>query len=223
VARGEQAALKNLADMLKGALAGAAAMLSAEKQRAKGEGDAITAAMMILASHHAQAAVTSLQPEVEDGELVVEVDLAFGDPAMFASLVGIGAAIAVPAFLNYIERAKQAEAQAVLAQLEVFITLHYVEHGTLPPSAPLTPADPSRCCGDGCAPDPSAWAHDSWRTLGFELTGTHRYAYEYERHDGDSFTLRALADLGCDGHISGFEKNGRVVDGSIDVGPEIRL
>lgn len=220
VITGEQEGLENLRDMFEATLGGAQAMVGAERSRAKQEGDVAEAAGMIFAFHHLRGAIAALEPEVEDGVFSVDVELSFGDPAMIASVIGMSAAIAVPAFLQYIDRAKQSEASAMLAQLEVLVTLYAIEHEALPPSAPLTPEDPSACC-DGCVGD---WSDEAWVALDFRPYGEHRYSYEYERHDDSSFTLRALADLACDGYVTGFEASGRMLDsGLVEVSEPVEI
>lgn len=94
--------------------------------------------------------------------------------------------------------------------------------GQLPPSAPMTPAA-GACCKepDGtCAPDMGDWNQEGWKTVGFAPRDPHRYSYEMITKD-QTVTIRAQADLDCDGVLSTYETVGTVVDGSLEFSPKL--
>jgi hypothetical protein len=144
---------------------------------------------------------------------------------------GIGAAMAIPAFIGYIRQAKIAEAEQSLERIvrsaesaaAAAETKGAEADRRLPPSAPLTP--PFRCCeqADGrCPPEPSLWEHPSWHALGFFPAESHYYQYEFVS-DGQSFTARALGDLDCDGVMSTFERSGQInAQGQLVITPGLR-
>ncbi|MBU0552539.1 hypothetical protein KJ940_13780, partial [Myxococcota bacterium] len=89
---------------------------------------------------------------------------------------------------------------------------YFYEHDQrFPPSAPLTPGAPTEAfCAQGAAAPRAeiAWDHPTWQALSFKPIGPHYFAYSFESSGqgvGATFTLRATADLDCDGVPSTFE------------------
>ncbi len=115
-------------------------------------------------------------------------------------LVGVGAAVAIPAFMKYIQRSKAAQARVELGQLFLKATIARMEQKPLT-AAPLTPAaDPCADGGDGSyASTPVMWSHPTWKALGFAPTGKLYYRYAFEPGEGQGFTIKAVGDLDCDG------------------------
>ena len=131
------------------------------------------------------------------------------------------AAVAIPAFMKNARKAKTVEASVNVKKLYDGARAYY-EEGTAKgfpgPSVPATP--PATCCGrpgDKCAPEPTLWTKEPWRSLKFSMDDPHSYRYEYEvAVDGRSFSARALGDLDCDGVYSTFEMVGDVApDGTV--------
>lgn len=122
-----------------------------------------------------------------------------------AALIGIGTAVAIPAFMKYIRRSKSAQARLMLSQLFSKVTVARLEGKPLT-AAPLTPAlDP---CADGrdgsYVSTPEMWRHPTWQALGFAPTGEQHYRYAVEPGEGQGFTVRAVGDLNCDGVLAEF-------------------
>lgn len=113
--------------------------------------------------------------------------------------VGILAAIAIPAFMDYSVKSKRSEAELNLRRLERNAKTYAVTNGEFPKaSAPLTPATP--CCegpGHKCN-DTNAWSTPAWQELDFAIYEPHRFRYDYQS-DGATFFARAVGDLDCDG------------------------
>lgn len=112
--------------------------------------------------------------------------------------IGVLAAVAIPAFLQYQMKAKRPEAVLQLKRLERNIKLAHATNGTLPKGkVELTPGKP--CCetGGACS-DPAAWKDPVWQALDFQIDEPHRFRYSYESN-GKTFTVKAVGDLDCDG------------------------
>lgn len=72
--------------------------------------------MQIYLEHSAESLVRQLEPERDDERLRYEVSMTDASPYT-VYLVGIGAALAIPAFVTYMNRAKASEADTYLAAM----------------------------------------------------------------------------------------------------------
>ncbi len=113
---------KDKIDALAGVVNSGLAMASseAEKQRTRAledSDDVAEGAAMIVGAHYMRTAKKLLAPNVDGGTLTIQVPMKAGDPAVLAAVAGIGAAIAVPAFMKYTRRAKTSEARVQLAKM----------------------------------------------------------------------------------------------------------
>lgn len=180
--------------------------------------------LAIMASHGVELAVEELLEIDTDGsDLVIELEL----PGMGATLplVGISAAVAIPAFLRYISRSKTVEATMNVRRLyDSSVSYYDAEHATatgnivppqFPTSIPLTPAEIP--CGEAVMPNARDWDHPGWEALNFSISDPHRYSYQYDSSGeriGSTFTASAFGDLDCDGVISTFVRVGEVEEGN---------
>lgn len=130
-----------------------------------------------------------------------------------AGVLGIVAAIAIPAFMDYTHKSKGSESELMLTKLEREADRYAIEHGEFPrAAAPLTPAtpccdgDPKRRCFDA-----QSWQSPAWQELDFSIDRPHRFQYSYES-DGKTFTGRAVGDLDCDGSTITYEIRGVISD-----------
>ncbi|MEO8846320.1 MAG: hypothetical protein ABI591_26880 [Kofleriaceae bacterium] len=130
-------------------------------------------------------------------------DLKAGYPGLMApsAFVGVLAAVAVPAFMDYMKKAKKSEVSATLNRLGKRLKAYYIENATFPAGdAPLLPA--KACCGqpqNKCVPDPTAFESDKvWSALDFVLDEPTLYQYSYHS-DGKTAVVDAIGDLDCDG------------------------
>lgn len=149
--------------------------------------------------------------------------------ATAAGLVGVLAAIAVPNFIKYTQKAKTSEATLHLHALRRAATVYFTTPQVdklgaalpcrFPVSAPLTPAGKS-CCDpaldkDGnkrCDANPKAWDQQAWKDLTFELADPHYYQYAFDSSgegNAATFTASAYGDLDCDGIYSTFQLTGK--------------
>jgi hypothetical protein len=114
---------------------------------------------------------------------------------------GILAAISIPAFTQYVKRAKTAEATANLRELGMLTVHHCEEHDALPP--PMGPV-PNRPASEGkvrvdfdAVPDFAA--------LGFGGERDVYYRYHLEAVGDDVVRWVAEGDLDQNGHVSRHE------------------
>ena len=170
------------------------------------------------------------KPVRTESGLELKFDLALPGVSSVA-VMGIMAAIAVPAFIKYMRRAKSSEAIDQLDRIYKDVsgyleTPKVDENGNfIPckdriPKADLTPA-PS-CCAqfggpdkdgdDRCDTDPGFWDKEPWSTIGFSITEPHYYVYSVgpDPHSDDTFVVSAHGDLDCDGIQSTFQRFGRI-------------
>ncbi len=125
---------------------------------------------------------------------------------------GVLAAVAIPAFMKYVQKSKASEAQVFVNLLADGAAQYAAEKGRYPDvSTAVTPPAGSCCQGEEttCAPNASLWADKPWTDLQFSADDPHRYSYQYEsKANGTAFVVRAIGDLDCDGTYSTFEMQG---------------
>ena len=138
------------------------------------------------------------------------------------AIMGALAAIAVPAFMKYIKKARTAEAGQFIRKIYDGARTYYL-NPTQPGFSPVEPQFPSPstaptpalgdCCVQGgkCAAEQTQWQTDTWVAVKFSVPDAHYYSYSYITPDefGD-FTARANGDLDCDGFYSTFEMYGTI-------------
>lgn len=139
------------------------------------------------------------------------------------AIIGVLSAVAIPAFMNYMAKAKSAEAIQQLRRMSEAARVYYLEtHGArglavipkqFPRTVAVTPA--VSCCVSGrkCAPSPPQWFDPTWRSLSFSLDDPHYYQYQFVSSGtgiNARFTARAYGDLDCDGKESTFEMYGSI-------------
>jgi len=141
------------------------------------------------------------------------------------AIIGILAAVAIPAFMKYIRRSKTSEATMNLRKLfDSSVSYFEDEHASrtgailakqFPTNQGQTPAADS-CCGqsgDKCSAVPTQWQTTSWSALNFSVNDPHYYWYQYISsglEDASKFTARANGNLNCDTSYSTFERVGSV-------------
>lgn len=181
-----------------------------------------------------------LQKGAQGGFLLNEAHL--DDRGVKISQGGLGfigalAAISVPAFVRYVRKAKQSEAEINLKRIADGARYYYAEERVdrmgalmpkgLPPSVAPTPSRALCSDGDKYTPRVDDWAHPTWQALGFSLEAPHHYQYEFTSSGaGDqlTFTVRAIGDLDCDGVTSELSITGRVDEaGALGLSPIRRV
>ena len=153
------------------------------------------------------------------------------------AIIGILAAVAIPAFMKYIRRSKTSEAGLNIRKLyDSSVTYYEAEHANaaggilprqFPDSVAWTPNGPGICCGDPgqkCAPAKYAaqWNNLSWTALNFSVDDPFYYSYQYDGNGTDAqstFTASASGDLNCDGKIfSLFQRVGLIQNNNVSGG-----
>ena len=133
-------------------------------------------------------------------------------------LLGILAAVAIPAFTRYVKRSKTSEAtgnitkiyQGQLTYYQAALergTATYVNAATALPTASPTAAK--------YAANVSQWAADAnWTAIGFSLDSAHYYQY-VSPGGTSSFTSRAVGNLDGDATYSTYQRTGVITSGEL--------
>ncbi len=142
------------------------------------------------------------------------------------AIIGILAAVAIPAFMKYIRRSKTTEATMNIRKMyDSTVSYYESEHAdvtgnivakSFPGAQGWTPAQAACCASTGqkCAPDPTLWALPTWQALNFSLDDPHYYSYQTVGAGGatvaDTYQLQASGDLNCNAVYSLFQRTATV-------------
>ena len=124
------------------------------------------------------------------------------------AIIGILAAVAIPAFMDYMKRSKKTEASLQLNKIGKNSKRAYMENSQyVSGSTPFTPAPVTAgkgCCGGAgaspnhCAANPSSFTgNPTWKALDFEIDEDTLFYYSYGGTNVD-YTAVAIGDLDCD-------------------------
>lgn len=136
------------------------------------------------------------------------------------AIIGILAAVAIPAFMDYMKKGKSSEAELQLDKIEKNAKTAYVENASYPTVTPaLTPAQ--NCCTQNaggkkkCAVAGGDWAVADWQALDFQLDEPFYFQYQYTGvAAGTSYTATAVGDLDCDTTTITYSLAGTVTSGN---------
>ncbi|MBI4509658.1 MAG: type II secretion system protein [Deltaproteobacteria bacterium] len=173
--------------------------------------------------------ISRLRKRIEGGFTLIEL-------MIVVAIIGVLAAVAIPAFMKYIRKSKTTEAtehvKKVYEGARSYFTEEMVGRGAagqviakqFPRTAGTAPAL-NTCCGTTgaaggkCAPNPALWTDATWQALKFSVDDPHYYSYSYTASgtEGSSlFTSAANGNLDCDTVYSTFEMVGSIQsDGTI--------
>ena len=179
--------------------------------------------------------LTKLRNKAQQGFTLIEL-------MIVVAIIGILAAVAIPAFMKYIKKSKTSEAREFVKKIYDGARSYYMDPPQ-PGMTPVTPQFPGTAAnaaelvspaGDPCTDgsdkytvDASRWAHGVWTALQFSVDDPHYFQYRYSSTDiqgeevGDpnaNFTAHAYGDLDCDNERSTFEMFG-IVDKIYADGP----
>jgi type IV pilus assembly protein PilA len=136
------------------------------------------------------------------------------------AIIGILAAVAIPAFLEYMKRGKTTEASLNLNKIGKAAKRVKGEIGTYPIEAgALLPHALGTCCGDSggtpqvnnkCTPTPAAFSDGlGWSHLEFSVDEPSIYSYQFIPDPaGLLFTAYAIGDADCDKVLATFTMAG---------------
>lgn len=135
-------------------------------------------------------------------------------------VLGILAAIAIPAFVKYIVTSKTSEAKENLAYLYRQSTCYFAGENTdsAAPFVSVIPHQFPMSAGPNPAAPPPAkktltnWDAPTWQALTFALNDPHYFSYNYVSEGvgtTSSFSAQALGDLDGDGITSSYERQGK--------------
>ena len=141
------------------------------------------------------------------------------------AIIGILAAVAIPAFIKYIRKSKTVEATEGLDKIKsgaksYFQADHFdTTNGALlpkdfPVSYAVTPTTP--CCTgdtDKCPPTAADWNVNTWRSLSFQMSDPHYFVWTWDAgglNMAAGFTAAAYGNLDCDATFSTYRMLGSV-------------
>ncbi len=153
------------------------------------------------------------------------------------AIIGILAAVAIPAFMKYIRRSKTVEATMNIRKIfDSSVAYYEGEHSNtanailskqFPASVGPSPGAAGSQCGknaDKWVPNPTNFQDTNgvWASLNFSVDDPFYYAYQYVSSGVDTaatFNAYAFGDLDCDTILSTFMRGGSVMsDRSISGG-----
>jgi type IV pilus assembly protein PilA len=142
------------------------------------------------------------------------------------AIIGILAAVAIPAFMKYIRRSKTVEATMNVRKLfDSSVSYYEGEHANssgailakmFPGSVGPAPAANS-CCGqpgDKCAPNVANFNAPEWSALNFSVDDPFYYWYQYVSagiETGANFQAYAYGNLDCDTIYATYQRSGTVL------------
>lgn len=138
------------------------------------------------------------------------------------AIIGILAAVAIPAFMDYMKKGKRSEAELNLNAIGKGNKTYFVENASyVVGTAAATPA--ATCCAAAgvtkCTADPAAFegtpaAPSVWDFLDFAVLEDHYFVYSYNAAAGDVYQAIAEGDLDCDGTTVQYIQDGTAVAGN---------
>ena len=156
------------------------------------------------------------------------------------AIIGILAAVAIPAFMKYIRRSKTTEALMNVRRIYDSAVAYYeAEHassngeilgkqfpwdidsvgsGTAAGGGFPTLYPSAKCCtnpGEKCAPSPSLWNTAVWSALNFSVDDPHYYQYAHGNpasvYGITGFAATIVGDLDCDDVFSTFWRTATIL------------
>jgi hypothetical protein len=226
---GDKRKLQGLFDLIRAAEISTLAEAVQENAKAEVEKGVLPVLGGLLAFHETRRLFDEARPKFEGDALVSRYRAKAWEGATY--LLGLSTALVIPALEKY---KRKGRTMAVNIHLEnvarAAADLYDAKSSqfTFPASTPWTPG--ADCCGqkgDECAFDPQAWAHPTWRVLGFSPGGPTYHQYRFVslgKGRKASFAVEARGDLGCDQTWTYFSVAGQVGNtGEVEIGKVEKL
>ena len=214
---GSPEALQQARLLVRGLLGALHQKMESRKHRLVATGPLLDALLSILVSAHAGMLHDALALKIAGGQMALNLDLSRFAGTMM--LLGVLSAVAIPAFLKYMRRARATEAPHQLRRLQQSARMAYEtqRQGTAGGKCPALPMavdwTPTKTACDypsqrypGLAAD---WKQPTWAWLRFRLEVPHYDQYRVVTHD-KTLRLEARGDLNCNGRTSLFRLSGRI-------------
>ncbi len=116
------------------------------------------------------------------------------------AIIGILAAVAIPAFMDYMKKSKKTEAALQLNKIGKNNKVLFISNASFATgSESITPS--AECCGQAnnkCVPVAADWAVSGWQALDFQVDEPHLFQYTYTATSGTEAVALATGDLDCD-------------------------
>ena len=125
---------------------------------------------------------------------------------MPTAVIGVLAAVAIPAFLDYMKRSKKTEASLQLSRIGKYLKRYYADYASFP-AGDAGPTPATGCCmksstggkvDNKCPADATIWKQPIWTALEFQIDEASNFQYRYHS-DGKTARVEAISDLDCDG------------------------
>ena len=150
---GDEKVLAELSGLLAAGMTEVIGEIERQKRRAMEADDpdeVIEGAFAIIGLHYMRRLQKEIVPKVDGNRLTIDVPMTTGDPAILASVVGMGAAIAIPATVKYMRRSKTSEARVQLAKMfdaaSAYFNEEHVSRGSVGLFGGAAPTLPPHMC-----------------------------------------------------------------------------
>ncbi len=155
----------------------------------------------IIGAAYAKSFADRMKPRRTGNRLTVSVDLSLADAAAptAVAVIGVLAAVAIPAFMDYMKKSKKTEASLILNKMAKNLKVFHATNGAFPKGR-VGPSPVGACCEGprGKCDDPKAWDAPLWQEIDMRLDEPHMFQYAYTS-DGAKVVIKAIGDLDCDG------------------------
>jgi type II secretory pathway pseudopilin PulG len=137
-------------------------------------------------------------------------------------MLPIMAAIAIPAFMDYMSKSKRTESSLHLDRLERRIKTYYLERAELPPSASAMPGPAGAACEGPNRKFPVRPIGDymqdpGWQALDFYVAEPSHFTFSWTRDTATTGHLEAIGDLDCDTTLSTLRYDITLIQGDLTV------
>jgi prepilin-type N-terminal cleavage/methylation domain-containing protein len=131
------------------------------------------------------------------------------------AIIGILAAVAIPAFMDYMKKSKKTEAALQLNKIGKNSKTYYITNATFVPLAGAALPTGSACSGTNKHfATTTAWSDGSgWAALDFQIDEPNLFQYAYTP-GSTTFVASAMGDLDCDGTQITYTLTGTSVNGN---------